>query len=452
MLKKSLIIFLPAIIFARLSFSEVIIASAEDALRIAFENDREFKLEKAYAEEGVRLAGRNISDFLPQFDFFWSENTGASPQEKDFKTKSIGGGIRQKIFSGGKSLLQYKTGKAKAQFEFFDTQKRIENFRNQIIQSYYENNLQRLKCSVLKDAIENAEKLVEISGLKLAQGLILESDYLNTMVEVKQMELEYQAALDEAQNLDSDFKELIGISPEEKIILTNKEDCSYVFSENNHLDRTQLIQEALFNSIDLKKADAEIDWTKKQLSIQRRIFMPSISIHGGIQFSGRSYPLTQPSYSLKLILDFDNNPWLPLNLSRNAGFKDKRMNSITDSVSGNGIINTTYFSSMRQCKIDMSRKILSREKMVNEIRNNICSIIQRFFQNALSIKINEDCLILKEKKVEVCRIQMEQGLIKQTDFLDALNELSAQKIQVLSLENYAGVLMKELEIATGRKI
>lgn len=179
--------------FAFSAKAETILRSAQDALALARAHDKEYELQEQYLSQGLRLAKMSVGAFLPSLEFSWSESDYVPMDAGDRRSKSIGAGITQKLFDGGKSALEYKMQIGQAELEFYNFKTENENFENHVVQSYYENVLALEKCRVQSEALENAKNVLHLAKIQLEQGMIVESDYLETAISAMQIEAQLNA-------------------------------------------------------------------------------------------------------------------------------------------------------------------------------------------------------------------------------------------------------------------
>ncbi len=442
--------------FSPALFADITLRSADDALQIAMANDKEFKVRRQYAEEEVRLAKRSLAPFLPEFDFAISDSAYAKKTDGDYKKKSIEAGVTQKIFNGGKSLLEYKMQKEKSLYNFLEVQEEEKARRNKIVQGYYDALLAKLKADVMAGALENAGDVLLIAQIEEAQGMISKTDFLESQIRFGQIKAQEKNARAEFMDLCRSLNELMGLDA--RVSLCFGHDAEGELMERAALEKdlnARLLEfstKAAQSSVELKKARARAEWEKRLRSLQARSFLPSVSVRAGFSFDGRDYPLTEPSYSFKVILGFDNNPWLPASVSRSAGVQKGNLVSVADSISARGIINTSWTSQMKLQKIGVEKSRLDAEKVRREIESKVFRLVQSVEsarQNALlSLKTTR----LKEQKLMLLKIQLEQGSVTKTNYLENLSECAAQKIDCLQSAVEAAALEKELEDLTSCKI
>lgn len=437
--------------------AEIYLGSAEDVLKIARTNDIEGALSLKGAQEGVRAAKMSLAPFLPQFDFTLSDSASAEKTKGDYKQKALEFGVTQKIFNGGKNFLEYKMQKEKALYDFLDAQKSQEDKGRALVKAYYDALLLRLKSEVLSEAALNAEAIFEVERIESAEGLISSADFFESQIRRKKMQAEAKSAKSAFEQASRALSVLMNLDFGEKLVFLESAEARANEAEESgakglRARRKELTALAVQRSLDLKKARARMTWAQKQRSLQKRSFMPSLSLRAGASFNGRGYPLTEPSYSVKLIMGFDNNPWIPASLSKNSTFKDGALLSMTDSISGKGIINTSFLSQLKLSKIGVESGKLDVEKTQKEIECKVFNLIQKIESLEDGAEINRETLALKERELSLLKIQLEAGSVTKSDYLKSLNELAEEKINFLKAKIERDLLIEELEAMSSCKI
>ncbi len=438
-------------------FSQIELRSVSDALKIALANDAEHSLQRLGAEESVRMSKKNITGFLPVLDFSLADAARAQIGSDDSKNKSIEVGVTQKIFNGGKSFLEWQMQKEKSFYQFLSVQKSCENFKNSVMKAYYNAILFKLKSELLKSALKNAEQILLAAELEEAEGMITKTEYLETLLECKKIQLEAKSAADDFDKGQTELKRIMNVSQGQKLVLSESEsferaldDCFLI--EGLREKSGDYKQSSVQNSLDLKLCAAELNWAKKKRSLQKRCLLPSVSVRGGVSFSGRNYPLTSPSYSIKVILSFEDNPWINASASQQIGFNKGKMNSISNSISGQGILNTSYFSQMRLNRIEIAQKKLSVEQTKKAVEENVVELIKKIENVQENFLLNLESAKIKEQKLALSMLLLEQGRKKKSDCIEEMNECAKQKIQCLVLLKERDYLAKELESMAALKL
>ena len=453
---KKLFLFALCSIFAKAAFCQIELRNVSDAVKIALANDVERNLQRQSAEESLRIAKKNIVPFLPVLDFAITDAARAQKDIDDSKNKSIEVGVTQKIFNGGKSLLEWQMQKEQGFYQCLSVQKSYETFQIEIIKSYYNALILKLKSELLEKNVENAKTYLLLSELEEAEGMITKTDYLETLLKYKKMELEAKTARDDYENAETLLKNLMNLDRCNTLLLLESEKfeaclTNFITLKNLKEKSQEYKQSAVQNSLNLKLSLAELNWAKKTRAIQKRIFLPSVSVRGAVAFNGRNYPLTSPTYSVNVILSFEDNPWIGASINRQHGFNKGKLNSLADSFSGKGIANTIYFNQLKLSKIDLNQKKLGYEKTKKQIEENVTDRMQKIEQAQENFLLGLENVKIKEQKLLLSKLQLDQGKIKKSDYLEEMSECAKEKIQCLSLLKERDFMIKELETIVERK-
>ena len=456
-MRKTIALLLAFGLLSASAAGQIELRSADDVLKIAAANDIERSLEKMRAQESVKLAKRNITGFLPVLDFSLTDAARVQKDSDDSKSKAIEFGLTQKIFNGGKTLFDWKMQREKNFYQFLAVKKNGERFENELIQCYYNALLAMLKSQVLQKNCENAELVLTAARLEAEQGMTTQTDWLETLLKYRQMELDAKDAQDDFCNKELELKKKMNIAREQTIVFCEAESFenainSCALIEGLRSKRPEYSQSAVQNSVDLKMALAELNWSQKARAMQKRFFLPSVSVRGGVSFSGRNYPLTSPTYSLKLILSFEDNPWISGSMSKQSNFKKGKLGAMTDSISAQGTFDTTWFGQMKLSKIEIAQKKAGVESAKKQIEDSVFEVIQKIENAQENFVLNCESVKIKEQKLLLSKLSLEQGTIKKSDYLDELIECAKQKINCLLLLKERDYLAKELEAAASIKI
>jgi outer membrane protein TolC len=187
----------------------------------------------------------------------------------------------------------------------------------------------------------------------------------------------------------------------------------------------------LRNSLDLKKQDISIYFSSLQINYAKRWYLPTISLQGGISFTGSSYPLTEPRYSLRFVINFANNILFPSGINTGYGFERNRLYSVSNSADLGIRANPSYFNQQRLSNLTILQGQYQRIQMETEIRENFYSIVESHDNTIRSATITQYTITLFERRLEYSKLQLENGEKKSIDYLEELINLSQAKISLI---------------------
>ena len=107
---------------------------------------------------------------------------------------------------------------------------------------------------------------------------------------------------------------------------------------------------------------------------------------------------------------------------------------------------------MRLLKIGVEKSRLDAEKVQREIEGKVFRLVQGVESARENALLLLETAKLKEQKLGLMKIQLEQGSVTKTDYLENLSDCAAQKINCAKGMVEAALLIKELEALSCCKI
>jgi len=231
------------------------------------------------------------------------------------------------------------------------------------------------------------------------------------------------------------------------ILITGEADAQKNYSSfNEHKEELAIIISN--NNKDLEKQKIILGLKQKQLQHSKMIFLPDIAAEASVSFSSRSYPLTQPSFSLKLVFSF-NNEFFPASYTAGAGFENKKFNSVQNSVGASLPNNFTYFKEQKINDISYQIEELNLSQSKVNFIDSVNEMIQNHDYLISQLNVQKEQISLLNQKVRIDKKRLELGEIKNIDLLDTMIELSNAEMSLAELENNIINCENSLEILIG---
>jgi outer membrane protein TolC len=423
----------------------VLLRSAEEAADFAARNSRIWILRREEVLQNMKAAKWDLREFLPSFSLSLGESDSTAVMSGDSRSKSIQASINQKIFDGGKNKLAYETSRLDSLYAYQEYQGELKEFRSGIISQYYSCITQEETTRIREDLLSAAREQLEIIRWETTLGLSLETDYLEYLASCITIEHERDQSLRDLKTQERRLKDSIGLDREAELEIGDDiyDDFEYFYYEP-YLDLLrQLVRAA---SVELKKQSLAARQAQKQLAYSRRWYIPSVGLQGSVSFTGVSYPLTEPRYSLKLTFDFSNLNLMPLSLNPGYGFERDRLYQVSNSVSADTLPNPAYPAARKLENIAILRNRLNQAETEKELGERLYDLVIAHDSSLRSADTAQRMIDVLEKRLEFSRLLLEQGRKKRIDFLDELIELSQAKISLREQQIQAAALERSLEI------
>jgi outer membrane protein TolC len=427
---------------------EVIFHSSEDAAAFALQNSKSYFLEKQNILHNMKAAKNSIQNFLPVFDFSFSETDSTNLQSSDSRTKNIQANVTQEIFSGGKRKLEYDMNQISALYAYYDYEISIRNFSSAVTSQYYQYLIQLESVKIKSDTLNTAKAQLEIIEKEVALGMTLQTDYIEYHISYINIENEHNQSVRELRNTERKFKTAVELSELVELVIDDKiySEAEYFYYEPHITYILALVKE---ESNELRKQDLSVEYSKKQLDYGRRWYIPTISVQGDISFSGRSYPLIEPKYSAKLTLSFLNNKLFPVSISGGYGLDRDRLYNINNGSNVTVMPQPVYGITRNIENIAILKTNIERDNAEKELQNMVYDTIISHDNSLRNAYTAERTIGLLEKRIEFSAKELKNGAIKHIDHLERQLRLSETRLNRVQYRVQAANIERNLEILTG---
>lgn len=428
-------------------YSQIIFETAEEAAAYALINSPNFNYQRLNAELGMKIAKNSIESFLPSFNVSWADNKSLNYFSPDSSNKSFSVSVSQFVFDGGKRALSYDMQKSSSLYNYKTYLQSEKNFCSEIMAQYYQCLSQQKKIEIKKELESLAEDHLLILKTEYELGRALENDYLEYLISFKKIQNERMQYEREYRTLMRNFKIALNLDPEVEIKINEntssdaengfnlEEYCNFLWNRYKSVN------------IELQQQDINLVYAKKELEISKRQYIPDISVEADVSFSGDSYPLTAPSYNVKLNISFSGFPILPVSLGGGLGINNYgKLSSARNDSSVAISPQINYSNSLKSAQLALNKKIQENKDTVNTHYATLFDAISNYDDSNTSVLIYEETIGLQERRLQIALEQVNSGLLSRIDYLDRLTELSNQKIELETAKNNHALLRRNIEI------
>jgi outer membrane protein TolC len=396
----------------------------------------------------MRTAVIGIQDFLPSLGFSFSESDSPSLLASDSRGKTLRFSVSQEIFSGGKKKLAYETGRLSALYGWQEFEGEYRNFLSTVMSLYYQYLLLREMGNIRDDLVSQAGEQLGILKREAELGLSLETDYLEYAASYLELEQERDQGLRDLRTLERQFKSALSLSQETpiRVLSSDSGDPAYFYYEPFLDYLWSLLRTA---SVELKKLRLNTEYGKKQYHYGRRWYLPVIGAQGALSFSGNSYPLTEPGYSLQLTFDFSSLDFLSLRFTNGSLFERTQVRQLSNGLSGDFRPLPSYPVSRKQGELNMLESALRETEGERDLKEGLYSLVISHDTKLRAAYNAEQRISLMERRLEFSRLQLEKGELKRIDYLSELSSLAQTRISRADYLTQAMETERSLEIQTG---
>jgi outer membrane protein TolC len=434
--------------FNPLNAQVVLFNNPGEAVSFALQNSRVHLLQKQSSLQNMRAVNWGIQDFLPVFNFSFSETDNTVLFAGDTRSRSFQATVTQEIFDGGRKKYAYDINRLSSMYAYRDYESSLMEFSSQIIYLYYQYLMQRQMILIKKDLVSTAKSQLDIIEKEVEIGITLQTDYLEYFISYIQLENDCDQAERDLNALERRFKAAVDLDYEAQLIITD--DFYHEFAVFYYEPYFNYIWTIIRNaSTEIKKQDLSLEYARRQLAFSRQWYVPTISVQGGISFSGDAYPLTEPKYSLKLTVDFSNAGLFPLSLSNGYGFDRDRLHNVNNSTSVTVVPQPTYGVQRKLADISLLETNIQRVRTERDIHEAVYELVISHDNTLRYVDMAERTISLMERRLEFSRREVELGEKKHIDYLNELISMAQTKISLLEYQTQVSSHERSLEILAG---
>jgi outer membrane protein TolC len=427
---------------------EIVFSTPQEAVDFALNRNQSRRMEEQNVLLNLKAARFNLGDFLPAFSVSVSEADSTTLASGDSRSRSLQLSVSQTVFDGGQRRRAYEMARLSSLYALTEMDLSRQSFSADILSRYYLYLMQKQRAVIQEDLQAAARQELLIMEKEVSLGLTLETDYLEYYISFIQIENETGEA---RRTLESQMRQF-------KIVLELNEEAQLVIADDFFMEPVYFFyepyQERLWNlirasSVELKKQDLGLYYARRQSDYSRRWYLPSLSLRGGVSFSGQAeslFPLTEPKYSLSLAVSFSNASLLPLNVNNGYGFEQNRLYNVNNSGDLNLGINPTLGIQKEMAALALVQSAAQRRQDEISLREQVYEVIHSHDASLRAAGMAERTVLLWQRRLEFSRLALETGEKKRIDYLQELITLAQTRIALMEHLVQAASAEQSLEI------
>lgn len=425
--------------------SLIIFDTADAAVEFGIKRSQLYKLQRQSMLESMAAAKKACHNFLPVLGISFSESDTVNMLSADSRTKMVQFSVTHSLYDGGRKKQAYEAGKIYALYAYQEYENQLCSYKSEIANLYSAIVMQQEMLLIKNKLFSIAAAQLAIMGKEVELGFALETDYLEYKISFIQIEEEKEQLERDTKNLKLKLAYMLELPESQELLVSGQ----------SRLEKARLIYEPKLEQIwklakaastELKKREYDFVCMQKSAEMDRRWYLPNISLVGTLAFSGNAYPMTEPKYSLKLTFDFDKPAGFPFSMDSSSSFDGKRINSISNSMNASVKPPLGIASQKRQASLQAMQGLMQISAYERELKSKVRDLVIAHDNAVRMIESSRKTIELMEKRLEFIELQLAAGEIKQIDYLKKLEELARMKVSLFELEARENNLEKSLEI------
>ncbi|MDR1984513.1 MAG: TolC family protein [Prevotellaceae bacterium] len=251
---------------------------------------------------------------------------------------------------------------------------------NQVAKAYYQLLLAQDSHNVLEKSYKNAEENYKNIAAKYTQGLVSEYDKIRAEVQMRSIKPNVVSAANGVRLAMLQLKVLMGIDPTTEIAVEgNLKD----YERGMFTRQIQASMSNLEQNSDLKQLDLNTEMLKKQLSIQRTNYLPTLSASFGYMYTSLNNDFR--------VFHYKWFPYSTLGLNLNIPLFDATISKKTKQIK-------IQIQQMQDVRLNTERQL---NMLAQSYMDNMSASVEQVISNKESINQAEKGRMIAAKRYEV---------------------------------------------------
>jgi outer membrane protein TolC len=454
---------LPVLVF----FLIAVLVFPEEALPITLEQAYEMTIKNSLALKASRFEllaeRRKLSlDYwtsLPSLNVSLSDSRITRYSAPDTNSVSLSSTLTVPVFNGGRVRMQRDMQQIALDLQSSLLSASEDELRNTCFMLFHEVQILYLKHNALQRMHTLTEQQYMITEKEYELGKAREIDLVDTRLTLDEVSHEVFSIESEILSQEYTFRKVLGIDQSINFVLVTELDHEY-----EGLSITNLVKPLYDTAIQRNPNIMQGRFKVEQFRINNRManskWLPNIKMQGSIQLSGEDYPLQNPNYGLRAIVEFPNE-LLPVNFSFGISTTPDREYGRSSSAMLNTPASLAPIVDKQLALMRLSQSVEEYMDMQRDIHFSLEQSILAYERQRRSQDLLKKRIQTQEKKVSILLTQAELGQITRLDYLEGESELLVSRLQYLSgvlaliqmekqIESIAGLEAGELHFMARR--
>lgn len=390
-----------------------------------------FELNKLrYGVKGEQRRYRlQLRDYLPQVSLNYSDSKTVQYFAPDSRDISLSAALQQPLYRGGRTRIARQIQRSGILLQQQGVEERRQSLLDECFTRFHSYLIEEQKLALLEEARGLGEAQLEIARVELRIGTSREVDYLETQLQLKELEqriLNAHAGLEEAAYA---LKLLLGLEPGRSIQLAGAIDRDYAGLVLRGTPQTYLSL-AMQNNLEAAQAHFQVAQNRARIRLSQSSWIPNVSMQASASMSGSDYPLQDPGYSLSLIFELPYE-WLPLKTTLSLSNTTHRQYGQSETGSAPLVQDLGFLVDRDIARLELQASLEARDKLFRDLEFNVERTLKAHRREIRNLQLLRETVQLRERQLKILETEVEVGQAKRIDYVEAQNELLDRKLELL---------------------
>jgi outer membrane protein TolC len=290
---------------------------------------------------------------------------------------------------------------------------------DQIWLLYYELLISEKKQFLQNQMLELTQKQLNIAELQKDFGSITPLDLIESKISSNKFKSSLNMTKIEISEKKFQLKSLLELDPSTKLELVDDDTLLEYSGLGTLPDKELLFSIAINEKLDLKKNGFEITKIRKELTLSKLFYIPTISADFSYTISGNNFPLQNSNYNIGLTIEFPLNG-SPFETSLSYGSGDNNR-SRSSEMSAKPFEEVGGYLNINQSKLNLTEAVIKEQKIIESLRFQIDNFLDVYKYKKKNLELERESIFLAEERLDIL-----------SDFLEAQTEYAENQIKLLS--------------------
>jgi outer membrane protein TolC len=368
-------------------------------------------------------------DSLPQVSFHYADSKAVQYYAPDSRNISLSAAVQQPLFRGGRTRISREIQRSGILLQQQGVESSRQSLHDECFTQFYSYLIGEKKIALLDEARRLGDAQLTIAQVELQIGVSREVDYLETQLQLKELEQRILSARADLEQTDYGLKLLLGLEPDQSIELVGGIDQDYggLVLRGSPQTYTSIATE---NNLGVAQARFQVAQNRARVLLSRTTWIPDIWVEASASISGNDYPLQEPGYSLNLIVEFPYE-WLPLKASVGLSNTTSRQYGQSETGSVPLVRELGFLVDRDLAKLELQAALDARAKFLRDLEFNVKRTLKAHERERANLRLLRETIALRERQLRILQAEVEVGESKRIDFVEAQNELLDRRLELL---------------------
>ena len=417
--------------------SQLVAGAGGDPVRIDLETATSLaetnSFELSRLMHGIRAEERRyrlqLRDYLPQLTFSYADSKTVQYFAPDSRSISLSAALEQPVYRGGRTKLSREIQKSGLVLQQQEVENSRQSLHDECFSQFHRHLIEERKIALLEEGRRLAEAQLEIARVELQVGFAREVDFLETELQLKELEQRILAARAGLEEIDYAFRMLVGLEPDQAVEIVGAIDREYegMILHGSPQSYTDIAME---NNLNLAQARFQVAQNRARLELCETTWIPNVSLQASASISGSDYPLQDPGCALDVILEFPYE-WLPLTASVSLSSTTGRQYGQAQSGAAPLVKDMGFLVDRDIARLELQAAQEARSKLSRDLEFTVRHTLRAHERGRASLRLLRETVELRERQLKILETEVEIGAAKRVDYVEAQNELLDRKLELL---------------------